>query len=132
MIIYATTDDVIKFRGPQETSTLTRLTEILPSCSASLRRYATMAGIDLNALVEDDEDVKELTKKAVVDASFYYLSSLSQNETLLSQFTQSAGGYSLTGTLANVGGGFYFPKSVLRTLGIVRPKVSSFEVFKYD
>lgn len=134
MNVYASTADVIKYRGPQEADTLERIKDILPACTAALRQYAKQAGIDLDKAVKEDDDISLLTRKAVVDSSFNYLNSLKNNDPLMTQFSQAAGGYSFSGTFANVGGGFYFPKSVLRTLGISRQRITTLEVWdvKHD
>lgn len=131
---YATTADVIKYRpGLLDALTIEHIAEdIIPACSAALRIYAKQTGIDLDNLFEDDEDIRLLTSKAVVDASVNYLNATESNEPLMTQFTQSVGGYSVSGSYANVGQGFYFPKQVLRTLGIMRQKFSTVEVFDYD
>lgn len=131
MVSYATTEDVIAFRGPQEARDLEALSEVLVACSAALRQYAKQVGIDLDKTVAEDEDIDLLARKAVVDASCNYCASVKSNEPLMSQFSQSAGGYSISGTLANVGGGFYFPKSILRQMGIIRPKATTLEVWKW-
>ena len=131
---YATTSDVIKYRpGLLEALAVEHLVEdIIPTCSAALRVYAKQTGIDLDSLVEADEDIRLLTAKAVVDASINYMNATESNEPLMSQFTQSVGGYSVSGSYANIGQGFYFPKQALRTIGIMRQKVSAVEVFDYD
>ncbi|MDO4800612.1 MAG: Gp19/Gp15/Gp42 family protein [Prevotellaceae bacterium] len=130
---YATSSDVIKYRQGLEATTIEHLVDdIIPTCSAALRIYAKQVNIDLDSLVQSDADIQLLTAKAVVDASVNYMNASESNEPLMSQFTQSVGGYSVSGSYANIGQGFYFPKQVLRTLGIMRQKVGVVEVFDYD
>lgn len=132
MISYATTTDVIAYRGPQSADTLERLTTILEACSAQLRLIAKNHGKNLDEMVNNDEDIALAVKKGVCDASVNYLNSTESNDPIMSQFSQSAGGYSISGTLTNVGGAFYFPKKFLKDIGLGSQYVGSIEVFDYD
>lgn len=132
MTVYATTDDVIKYRGPQSASVLEMLDAHLEGCSARLRLFARHASIDLDELYNSDEDLKIVITERVVDSVISKLSSNTGNEPLMSQFSQAAGGYSISGTYVNIGGDYYFPKNFLRDIGITRQKISSFEVFEYE
>jgi len=132
MISYATTTDVIAYKGAITADMTSRLPKILESCSAELRLIAKRQGKDLDAMITADEDISALVTKGVVDASCNYYFSSENKEPIMSQFTQSAGGYSISGTLANVGGAFYFPKKFLRDIGLGTQKVGVIEVFDYD
>lgn len=132
MLIYADTDDVIKYRGPQPASVLSMLGAHLEGCSARLRLFAKNSGIDLDELYTNDEDLKIVITERVVDSVMSKLSSNSGNEPLMSQFSQAAGGYSVSGTFVNIGGDYYFPKAFLRDIGITRQKIGTIEVFDYE
>lgn len=132
MLIYADTDDVIKYRGPQPASVLSMLSAHLEGCSARLRLFAKNSGIDLDELYNNDEDLKIVITERVVDSVMSKLSSNSGNEPLMSQFSQAAGGYSVSGTFVNIGGDYYFPKAFLRDIGITRQKIGTIEVFDYE
>lgn len=129
---YATTDDVIAYRGALTTDELERMQTILPTCSAELRMIAKRQGKDLDQMLVDNEDLALLVTKGVVDASINYLYSTTNKEPIMSQFSQSAGGYSISGTLSNPGGAFYFPKKFLRDIGLASQKTGIIEVFDYD
>lgn len=131
MKIYADADDVIKYRGPQPASVLEIVDSHLEGCSARLRLFARNNNIDLDALYENDEDLRVVITERVVDSVMSKLASNTGNDPLLSQFSQAAGGYSISGTFVNVGGDYYFPKAFLRDIGITRQKISTFEVFEY-
>lgn len=126
---YANTDDVIAFKGPQQAEVLERLENILPACSAELRLVAKRQGKNLDEMIENDDDVAYIVTKGVVDASMNYYYSSKNNEPIMSQFSQAAGGYSISGTLANPGGAFYFPKKFLKDIGLGCQKVGLIEVF---
>lgn len=131
MISYATTDDVIAYKGSMSADALTRMPTILETCSAELRLIAKRQGKDLDAMIGADEDIALAVKKGVVDASVNYYNASESNEPIMTQFAQSAGGYSISGTLANAGNAFYFPKKFLKDVGLSIQKVGTIEVFEY-
>lgn len=128
---YATTDDVIAYKGALPATTIERLPIILESCSAEIRLIAKRLGKNLDEMIADDEDIALAVKKGVVDASMNYFYSSESKEPIMTQFSQSAGGYSVSGTLANAGGAFYFPKKFLRDIGLGAQKIGTIEVFDY-
>lgn len=132
MKVYAQIDDVIKYRGPQTAQVLELLPAHLEGCSARLRLYAKSRGVDIDALVEEDEDASIVVTERIVDSVMSKLNSNSGNEPLMSQFSQAAGGYSISGTLVNIGGDYYFPKKFLKDLGILKQRVGIIEVFDYE
>ena len=120
---YATTDDVIAYKGALPASTIERLPVILASCSAELRLIAKRIGKNLDEMIAADEDIAVAVKKGVVDASMNYFYSSENKEPIMTQFSQAAGGYSFSGTLANAGGAFYFPKKFLRDIGLSTQRI---------
>lgn len=131
MISYATTDDVIAYKGSITADMTTRLPKILEACSAELRLIAKKQNKDLDEMIAADDDISIAVTKGVVDASCNYYYSSENKEPIMTQFSQAAGGYSISGTLANAGGAFYFPKKFLRDIGLATQKVSTIEVFDY-
>lgn len=131
MTSYATTNDVIAYRGPLTADAITRLNTILPACSAELRLVAKRQGKDLDEMIEADEDIALAVKKGVIDASANYYNSTQNNEPIMTQFSQAAGGYSISGTLGNPGGAFFFPKKFLKDIGLATQKIGCIEVFDY-
>lgn len=132
MISYATTDDVIAYKGAISADMLARMPKILESCSAELRLIAKRQEKDLDQMIADDEDIAIAVTKGVVDSSVNYYYQSENREPIMTQFSQAAGGYSFSGTLANAGGAFYFPKKFLRDIGLFTQKVGTIEVFDYD
>lgn len=130
---YATKSDVIKYRPGLDTETIEHIAnDIIPAASATLRLYAKNAGFNLDEAFSDNEDIQLVVAKAVVDSCVSYCDASKSHEPLMSQFSQAIGGYSVSGSYANIGNGFYFPKSALQTIGIKKQKIGTFEVFKYD
>lgn len=132
MKIYATTDDVIAYRGALDADTLGRLEPVLRTVSAQFRVEASHYGKDLDSMIEESEDLEEVTKVLVIDATLNYINSTATNDAPLSQFSQAAGGYSISGTYFNPGGGLYSKKNWLKLLGVSRQKVGTLEVFSFD
>lgn len=133
MISYATVSDVIAYRGPLSADATSRLGVILETCSAELRLIAKRQSKDLDEIIDADEDIAIAVKKGVIDASVnYYNSTLDNGEPLMSQISQAAGGYSFSGTLANPGGAFYFPKKFLKDIGLGLQTVGKMEIFDYE
>lgn len=128
---YATTDDLISLRGPQNAEALERLGSILEVISSQFRVEARSYGKDLDAMVEADEDLMNVTRCLVVDGAMNYYASSQSNEAPMSQFAQSAMGYSISGSYANPGGGLYTKKTWLKLLGINRQKVGKIEMFDF-
>lgn len=129
MTSYATLTDVIAYRGAISADATSRLPEIIKSCSAELRLIAKRQGKDLDEMIDDDEDIEIVVKKGVVDASINYYNSTESNDPIMSQFSQSAGGYSISGTLSSPGGAFYFPKKFLKDIGLSNQIIGVIEVF---
>ena len=126
---YATTDDVIAYVGSLSADAITALPEIIKTCSAELRLIAKRKGKNLDEMIEADEDVGLVVKKGVIDASMAYYNSRENKDPIMSQFSQAAGGYSISGTLLNPGNNFYFPKTFLKDIGLATQQVGSIEVF---
>lgn len=129
---YATVDEVIEYRGALTPDAVTRLATILPACSAELRLIAKRMGKDLDQMIAEDEDIAIAVKKGVIDASVNYYNSTESKDPIMTQFSQAAGGYSISGTLTNPGGAFYFPKKFLKDIGLGNQNVGVIEVFDYD
>jgi hypothetical protein len=128
---YATTTDVIAYRGSLSADEMERMDLILETCSAELRAIAKKSGKNLDEMIDDNEDLILMVKKGVVDASVNYLNSTISRDPIMSQYSQAAGGYSISGTLVNPGGAFYFPKKFLRDIGLAVQKIGTIEVFDY-
>lgn len=126
---YATTEDVIAYKGSLTADAITKLPEIIKACSAELRLIAKRQGKNLDEMMEADEDVAIVVKKGVIDASVNYYNSCENKDPIMSQFSQAAGGYSISGTLLNPGNSFYFPKRFLKDIGLSTQRVGTIEVF---
>lgn len=94
---YATIDDVtILFRKltPEETE---RAKALIPIVCADLRTYAKTVGKDLDAMVQADQDLAAVAKSVTVDVVGRTLMTSTTGEPM-TQMSESAGGYSASGT----------------------------------
>ena len=116
---YATSDDVtILFRKltPEETE---RAKALIPIVCADLRTYAKTVGKDLDAMVQADQDLAAVAKSVTVDVVGRTLMTSTTGEPM-TQMSESAGGYSASGTFLVPGGGLFIKKSELARLGLRR------------
>lgn len=122
MAAFATTDDVIALWRTLTDDETTRAEELLDVVSNCLRYEAIKVGKDLDALVEDSEILADVARSVTVDVVARALMT-STNTEPMSQMSQSALGYSVSGTFLVPGGGLFIKKSELARLGLKRQQV---------
>ena len=118
---YATLDDITALWRTMTPAESMRAEALLPIVSASLRSEARKAGRDLDAMLVDDPDLAEVARSVTVDVVARTLMTSTDTEPL-TQLTESAGGYSATGTFLVPGGGLFIKKSELARLGLRRQR----------
>lgn len=113
---YTTVDDVIKlFRSLTKEET-ERTAELIPVIESSIRLEADNVGKDLEELLED-ENYKNVFKSVVVDVVGRTLMTSTDQEPM-TQSSESALGYSWSGTFLVPGGGLFIKRSELAKLGL--------------
>ncbi|MEA4965389.1 MAG: phage Gp19/Gp15/Gp42 family protein [Oscillospiraceae bacterium] len=125
---YATIDDVTtlwRAMTPEET---TRATELLSVVSASLRYEAFKVGKDIDTLVAVSADFAQVARSVTVDVVARTLMTATDQEPM-TQTTESAGGYSASGTFLIPGGGLFIKKSELARLGLRRQRYGGIELY---
>ena len=109
---YATVQDVISLKRSLTNEETERVTNLIPIISAALRYEAKKVGKDLDSLVSADPDLEEVAKSVTVDVVMRELmTSTSADNEPMTQFSQSALGYSQSGTYLVPGGGLFIKKS---------------------
>lgn len=117
---FATIEDVeLLWRGLKGTE-INRCMGLLETISDTLRLEAESYGIDLDKKAENTVYANVL-KSVVVDIVARTLLTSTDNEPV-SQFTESALGYSYTGTYLTPGGGIFIKDTELRKLGIKKQR----------
>lgn len=127
MTNYATVNDVIalwRSLTAEETNTVEFL---LPIVAAELRSKAKQRGRDLDAMIDEDADLALVAKSVVVDIVKRYINDNAVDGQSMSQMTQSALGYSVTGTFLTPGGGLFIKESELKRLGLKRQRYGVIE-----
>lgn len=106
MISYATTDDIASIWRTLTTAETTKAATLIPIASSIIRKKGEKAGVNTDTLYAEDTDYALLLKMTVVSM----VSRALNKDTAaapMSQFTQSALGYSYTGTVLSPGQDLY-------------------------
>ena len=125
---YATISDRTILWRTMTAAEQTRATELLDTVSARLRVEANKVGKDLDALVEADVDLASVAKSVTCDIVARTMMTATDKEPM-TQFAESAGGYSVSGTFLVPGGGLFVKKSELASLGIRRQQFGGLELY---
>lgn len=126
---FATIDDVTTLWRPLTPSEKERAEALLPVVSDSLRMEAIKVGKDLDSMIADNPVLVNVAKSVTVDVVARTLMT-STNEEPLTQMSQSALGYSFTGTYLVPGGGLFIKKSELARLGLRRQKIGVIDLYE--
>ena len=128
---FATIQDIIdlwRTMTPQEQE---RAEKLLPIVSDSLREEAKKVGKDLDAMVEGDFALLSVAKSVTVDVVARTLMT-STNSEPMTQTSESALGYSVSGTYLVPGGGLFIKKSELARLGLRRQRYGVINFYGND
>lgn len=129
MSTYATIDDITAIWRQMTTEEQTRAQQIIELVSASLRIEAKKVGKDLDAMIAADPDLGIVAKSVTVDVVARTLMTSTDSEPM-TQTSESAMGYSLSGTYLVPGGGLFIKKSELARLGIRRQRYGVISPYK--
>lgn len=117
----ATVMDIECLWRPLTDAERSRAQMLLDVVSDSLRYEAYKVGKDLDRMISEDGTLLNVAKSVTVDVVARTLMT-STNQEPMTQMTQSAGGYSASGTFLVPGGGLFIKKSELARLGLRRQK----------
>lgn len=113
---YTKVDDVIKLFRNLTKEEAERAAELIPVIESSIRFEADNVGKDLEEMLKD-EDLKNVFKSVVVDVVGRTLMTSTDQEPM-TQSSESALGYSWSGTFLVPGGGLFIKRSELARLGL--------------
>lgn len=125
---YVTVDDVIALFRPIESAELDKVENLLPVVEDQLKLYAYESGKDLDDMMKNIPGYKNTFKSVVVDIVGRNLMTPTSGEPM-SSYSESALGYSFSGTFLNPGGGLFIKKSELIKLGFGRQKIRGLEIY---
>ena len=114
---YATVSDIEAMWRPLTAEEKTRAEALLPLVSDTLRQEALNRGQDLDAMMTAGQVLDTVVKSVTVDVTTRTLLSSTSGEPM-TQESQSALGYSWSGTYFNAGGGIFVKNSELKRLGL--------------
>jgi len=123
MSCYATMEDVIELWRDLTAPEQDRAENLLPGVCDALRMEAAKRGRNLDDMISSGELSAELVKLVTVGIVSRTLSQSTENSNLLTQESQSAMGYTWSGTYAIPGGGVLnILNNDLKRLGLLRQK----------
>ena len=128
---FATIDDIKNlFRALSSTET-ERAKALLPVVSACIRQEAVKVGKNIDKMLENEELLPDVLKSVTVDIVARVLMT-STNAEPMTQMSQSALGYTVSGTYLVPGGGLFIKKSELARLGLRRQRYGGIELYGND
>lgn len=122
MADYATINDINTLWRPLKPIEEPRATALISTVCDSLRVEADKVGKDLDEMIAANPALASVAKSVVVDVVARTLMTATDGEPL-TQFSQSALGYTVSGTYLSPGGGLFIKKSELARLGIKRQRI---------
>lgn len=125
---YATVADVAALWRPLSAAESTRASQLLPVISDTLRQEAMNVGRNLDEMIEQGQILPSVVTAVTVDVCARTLLTSTQNEPL-TQFSQSALGYTVSGTYLVPGGGLFVKNSELARLGLKRQRYGVMDLY---
>ena len=118
---FATVEDLSALWRPLTLDERERAEALLPIISDSLRLEADKVDQDLDEMIKTKPALASVAKSVTIDVAARTLMT-STNQEPLSQFSESALGYTSSGTYLVPGGGLFIKKSELARLGLKRQR----------
>lgn len=126
---FATIEDLHQlWRHTENEEETTRAGYLLQVVSDCLRAEAEKEGRDLDAWVAEKPHRATVAKSVTVDVVARTLMT-STNQEPMTQMSQSAGGYSVSGTFLLPGGGIFIKRTELTRLGLRRQRVGALDIY---
>lgn len=119
---YASIEDMQTLWRSMSNEELVRANALIPIVCASLRTEAKKVGKNLDGMVSNDPDLLIVAKSVTVDVVARTLMTDTDKEPM-TQYSESALGYSASGTFLVPGGGLFIKSSELERLGIKNKQV---------
>lgn len=126
-MVYATISDVRTLWRPLTNEEEVRAEKLIAVITDSLRFEAKKVGKDLDLMILDNPELANVAKSVTVDVVARTLMT-STNQEPMTQFSEAANGYSVSGSFLIPGGGLFIKKSELARLGLRRQIYGGFDV----
>lgn len=128
---YASLSDITTLWRVMSAEEEERAEALLPLVCASLRAEANKVGKNLDKMIQANEDLAEVAKSVTVDVVARTLMTATNQEPM-TQMSQSALGYAMSGTFLVPGGGLFIKKSELARLGLRRQRYGVMTLYGDD
>lgn len=131
MASFASLEDIEALWRPLAKEETERASKLLEVVSDSLRYEAEKCGKNLDDMIANSEALANVAKSVTVDVVARTLM-ISTNAEPMTQMSQSAMGYSVSGTYLVPGGGLFIKKSELSRLGLKRQRIGVIDLYGTD
>ncbi len=128
---FATVEDLETLWRLLKSDERKRAEALLKIVSDSLRVEAKKVGKDLDVLVAEDPSFASVVKSVTVDVVARTLMTSTEQEPM-TQFAESALGYSVSGSYLVPGGGLFIKDSELKRLGLKKQRYGVIDIYGTD
>nr|DAM63172.1 MAG TPA: hypothetical protein [Caudoviricetes sp.] len=125
---FATVDDLSVLWRALESDEEERAEELLTTVSHVLRVEAKKVKKDLDLMVQADESYAYVVKSVLVDIVARTLMTSTRQEPM-TQYSESALGYSVSGSFLVPGGGLFIKDNELKRLGLKRQRFGAIDFY---
>ena len=132
MTPFATVEDLNNLWRPLKPEEQIRAEELLKVVSNRLRQEADRVGKDIDKMIEEKGEVYEdVVKSVTVDIVARTLMTSTDKEPM-TQYSESALGYTVSGTFLTPGGGIFIKRDELKALGLRRQRYGVIDFYGTD
>lgn len=128
---FVTIDDIVRLFRPLSSEEREKAEALIPIVSDSIRQEARNVGKDIDLMLESGILLKNVLVSVVVDVIGRALMTSTKNEPM-TQMSESALGYSVSGTFLVPGGGLFIKKTELARLGLHRQRCGVIDPYGVD
>lgn len=125
---YATINDIETLWRPMSDTERTRAESLIPIVCSSLREEARKVHRNLDEMILENPDLGRVAKSVTVDIVARTLMTSTSTEPM-TQYSESAGGYTVSGTFLVPGGGLFIKNTELARLGLKRQRIGVVDVY---
>lgn len=126
--MFATVQDIEDLKRPLTNDEKTRTAKLINIVEAELIVKAKSCGKDLEQMTREQSELASIVKSVVVDVVMRELVTTIDQEPM-TQMSQAALGYSISGTFLNGGGGIFIKRSELKRIGITRQRIGAVKLW---
>lgn len=131
MDIYASVEDYEKvYNTVLNNDQHKRLLMLIELASSLLREEANKRNMNLSAVISSSDDKANVAKMVVLACVHRVMSKDDYQDMPLEQFSQSALGYTFSGTYVNPGDDLYYLRNELKRMGIIKQRYGAMEIYE--